>query len=45
MPKTKYPCITQKEVDRLIAGGHVAHVYPRKRIVCVDGFKYYTLKG
>ena len=36
--------ITMKEVVRLNATGHVAHVYPRKRLVCVDGFKYYQLK-
>lgn len=35
--------ITQAQVDALKAGGSCVHVYPRKRIVCVNGFRYYNL--
>jgi len=31
--------ITQKEIDRLRAAGRVVAVYPRKRLVLVDGYK------
>jgi hypothetical protein len=39
------PFITRAQVEQLRAQGHVAYIYPRKKIVCVDGSKYYTLKG
>ena len=39
--------ITQAQVDELKAANKglpcVVHVYPRKRIVCVNGFRYYRL--
>ena len=35
--------ITQKQIDELQAKKHVVHIYPRKKIVEVDGFKYYKL--
>jgi len=31
--------ITQKEIDRLRATNHVVAIYPRKRLVLVDGYK------
>ena len=37
------PTITRQEVTRLQAAGYNVHVYPRKKIVCVNGFKYYRL--
>ena len=33
--------ITAKQVTDLKASGHVVSAYPRKGIVCVDGFKYF----
>jgi len=39
-----YPYITRKQVAHLNATRHVAYIYPRKKIVVVDGFKYYRLK-
>ena len=33
--------ITAKQVTYLKASGHVVSAYPRKGIVCVDGFKYF----
>ena len=38
------PTISRKEVERLKAAGYNVHVYPRKKLVCVSGFKYYQLK-
>ena len=35
--------ITQREVDKLLAEKHAVHVYPKKKVVCVDGFKYFKL--
>ena len=37
--------ITQSEIDLLVKTGHCVFVYKRKKIVCVDGHKYYILKG
>ena len=36
--------ITIKEIEALIKSGRTVHVYPRKKIVCVDGYKYFKLK-
>ena len=33
--------ITAKQVADLKATGHVVAAYPRKGLVCVDGFKYF----
>jgi hypothetical protein len=38
------PTISTKEVERLKAAGYAVHIYPRKKLVCVNGFKYYRLK-
>lgn len=35
--------LTMAEAKRLEAAGRNVHVYPRKKIVCVDGFKYFRL--
>jgi len=35
--------ITQKEIAELRKRGLVVHVYPRKKQVCVSGWKYYKL--
>ena len=35
--------LSQSDVDQLKSAGHVAIVYPRKKQVVVDGFKYYSL--
>jgi hypothetical protein len=39
----KKPSITRAQVDQLRAQGLCVHIYPRKKIVCVNGFKYYRL--
>lgn len=41
--KKKREIITRKQVDELIAKHHAVHIYCRKRVVCVDGSKYYKL--
>lgn len=30
--------VTQQELDRLRAAGHCVAIYPRKRLVSIDGF-------
>lgn len=35
--------ITKKQVEALKKAGNVAHIYPRKKIVCVNGYQYYKL--
>ena len=35
--------ITEKRIKELRKKGHSVHIYPRKGIVVVDGFKYYKL--
>ena len=40
----KKPTITEKEIEKLKKQGRVVHVYPRKNMVRVDGFKWYVLK-
>jgi len=37
--------LTMKQVESLRASGHIAFIYSRKRIVVVDGFKRYNLRG
>jgi len=37
------PPITRAEVDALNASRHVVYIYPRKKLVLVDGFKRYRL--
>jgi hypothetical protein len=37
------PTISRKEIDQLQATKHVVAIYPRKKMVCVDGSKYYRL--
>ena len=33
--------ITAKQVADLKTTGHVVFAYPRKGVICVDGFKYF----
>ena len=35
--------ITRKRIEELKKAGHVVHEYPRKKQVCVDGFKYFQI--
>ena len=39
----KMELITRKLMDELEKAGHVVHEYPRKKVVCVDGYKYYRI--
>jgi hypothetical protein len=39
----KRPTITQAQVDALKASGRAVAIYPRKKLVVVDGFKYFRL--
>jgi hypothetical protein len=38
------PAITRKEVEQLEAARYSVYVYPRKKIVCVNGSMYFRLK-
>jgi hypothetical protein len=42
-PNPKRPVMTRKQARVLELAGHAVWIYPRKREVCVDGFKYYRL--
>ena len=37
------PPMTSADAERLKMQGHVVHIYPRKRLVCVDGHNRYRL--
>jgi hypothetical protein len=37
------PTLTFKEYQKLVESGRVCMLYPRKLVVCVDGFKYYKV--
>lgn len=37
------PPITLTEVEFLLRNNYAAHIYPRKKQVCVNGHKYYRL--
>ena len=37
------PTLTAKQVTALKLAGRVIGVYPRKGIICVDGFKYFRV--
>lgn len=37
------PPITLAEVEFLLRNNYSAHIYPRKKQVCVNGHKYYRL--
>jgi hypothetical protein len=39
------PSMTRAQAEQLKAQGYAVHIYPRKKIVCVNGFKYYRLQG
>lgn len=42
--KSQYmPPITLAEVEFLLRHNYAAHIYPRKKQVCVNGHKYYRL--
>jgi len=34
--------ITAKQITELKDSGHVVYAYPRKKVICVDGYKYYS---
>ena len=36
--------LSRSNVERLIELGHCASIYPRKGVVCVDGFRRYQLR-
>ena len=40
----QHPPITRKAMAALEATGHVVYLYPRKKLVVVDGSKYYCLQ-
>lgn len=42
---TKQQSMTRAAAQKLIEQGYVVHIYPRKKIVVVNGFKYYRLQG
>ena len=35
--------LNAKQVTALKQAGHVIGVYPRKGVICVDGFKYFRV--
>ena len=37
--------ITAKQVVELKDSGHVVYSYPRKKVICVDGFKYFSAEA
>lgn len=37
--------ITAKQIIELEKSNHVVSVYPRKHMVCIDGFKYYKINS
>jgi hypothetical protein len=43
--KQTYQTMTRAEAEALTRAGHVAHIYPRKRIVVVDGCTRFQLRG
>jgi hypothetical protein len=39
------PTITKQEVEQVRQLNHVIHVYPRKKVACLNGWMYFTIKG
>ena len=37
--------ITAKQIIEAERAGRIIAIYPRKHIVCLDGFKYYKVSG
>lgn len=36
--------ITMEEIDKIIAQGRAVRIYPRKKVVSIDGYKTFKIK-